>query len=269
MLGRFFVVEAVEPPDDTAELEPMLTRAVERARSGLRRDVAALLDALDGQELLVPISKTPPDVPDGEEVELEDELTLSPHLLPDSEGDPFVALFTYMEPLDPIVGALGWTTDGGDLKVCGLPARLGLEMALKLLDDQRVRGLVIDPGAPSELGLTRSELASLLAGRPIPLVAYVEHIPQDESDRTLVAESGEPFPPELIGALEGWVAQVDAVSGYKLERTFNPDRDLEPHLTLTLQVTSEADRHALFQGVTGAVSTKLPPPGYLDVLFET
>jgi hypothetical protein len=269
MLGRFFVVEAVEPPDAPPELEPSLTHAVERARSGLRRDVALLLDALDGEELLVPISKTPPDVPDGEEVELKDELTLSPHLLPDSEGDPFVALFTHMEPLDPIVSALGWTTDGGDLKVCGLPARLGLEMALKVLDDQRVRGLVIDPGAPSELGLTRNELASLLAGRPIPLVAYVEHIPRDDSERTLVAESGEPFPPDLIAALEGWVNGVDAVTGYKLERTFNPDRDLEPHLTLTLQVNAEADRHDLFKGVTQAISGQLPPPGYLDVLFET
>jgi hypothetical protein len=132
-----------------------------------------------------------------------------------------------------------------------------------------VRGLVIDPGAPSELGLTRAELASLLAGRPIPLVAYVENIPHDESERTLVAESGEPLPERLLTNLEGWIDGASAVSGYRLERTFNPDRDLEPHLTLTLRVTEEADRRDLFQGVTRAIASELPPPGYLDVLFET
>jgi hypothetical protein len=266
MLGRFLVAET---PDAPAELEPLLTRAVERARSGLRRDVAELLASLDGEQLLVPIAKSPPDVPEGEEIEIGEELTLCPHLIPDSEGEPFVGLFTHLSPLEPVVNALGWTTDGGELRVCGLPARVGLELALKVLEDQRVRGLVIDPGAPSELGLTRSELASLLAGRPVPLVAYVEHIPRDESERTQVAESGEPFPERLVSSLESWIGGAPAVSGYRLERTFNPDRDLEPHLTLTLRVAEEADRRDLFRGVTQAIAGELPPPGYLDVLFET
>jgi hypothetical protein len=228
-----------------------------------------LLHALEGGDLLVPIAKNPTGVPEGEDVELGAELTLSPHLLPDAEGEPFVALFTDTAPLSPIVDALGWQTEGEDLSVCRLPARVALELARNLLDDTRIRGLVVDPGAPSELGLTRNELVSLLAGRPIPLVAYVEHIPRDESDKTLVAEAGEPLPDGLLSALDGWVNAADAVTGYRLDRTFNPDRDLEPHLTLTLQVTAEADRRELFQGVTSAISGELPPPGYVDVLFES
>jgi hypothetical protein len=38
---------------------------------------------------------------------------------------------------------------------------------------------------------------------------------------------------------------------------------------LALRVGAEADRRQLFQGVTRAVNDELPPPGYLDVLFET
>jgi hypothetical protein len=128
---------------------------------------------------------------------------------------------------------------------------------------------VVDPGAPSELGLTRAEVQSLLAGRPIPLVAYVEDIPREESDRTLLAEPGEPLPERLVSSLESWIGEAPSVSGYRLERTFNPDRDLEPHLTLTLSVAEEADRRELFRGVTSAISGHLPPPGYVDVLFES
>jgi hypothetical protein len=116
--------------------------------------------------------------------------------------------------------------------------------------------------------LTRAELASLLAGRPIPLLGYVKDIPA-ELDRTLVAEAGEPPPEALISTLDQWSASAPNVTGYRLERTFNPDRDLEPHLTLTLRVGADADLRELFQGVTRAVADQLPPPGYLDVLFET
>jgi len=269
MLGRFPVAENLEAPSEhAAEDTQSLTLALERARSGLRRDVAALLESFAQGELLVPIAKNVADVPEGEQIELESELTLSPHLLPDVSGEPFAALFSHTGPLEPIVEALGWTTEGEQLKVCSLPARLALELARNLLNDPRVRGLVIDPGSPSELALTRSELASLLAGRPIPLVAYVQHIPE-ELDRTVVAEAGDPPPQGLVSTLDDWLSSAPEVSGYRLERTFNPDRDLEPHLTLTLTVSAEADRRDLFQGVTRAVADELPPPGYLDVLFET
>lgn len=257
----------VESPAAQNEAAPELARAFERARSGLRRDVAALLDALDGEELLVPLAKNVP-VPEGERIELDQELTLSPHLLPDVSGEPFAALFTHTGPLDPIVDALGWTTDGELLKVCSLPARVAFDLAQNLLGDTRIRGLVVDPGAPSELCLSRNELASLLAGRPLPLLAYVQDIPA-ELDRTLVAEPGDPLPEPLLAALAAWVAATPSVSEHRLERTFNPDRDLEPHLTLTLKVGADADRRELFEAVTRAVADDLPPPGYLDVLFET
>jgi hypothetical protein len=191
-----------------------------------------------------------------------------PHLLPDAEGQLFAALFTHSEPLEPIVSALGWTTDEEPLKVCAFPARVALEMALDVVDEQRVLGLVIDAGADSELCLTRAELGSILAGRALPLMAYVGDIPGEERARTLIAEPGEAPPAELLSALAGWAKDAPEALSHRLERTFNPDRDIEPHLTLTLRVNADADRDQLFRGVTGALEGKLPAPGYLDVLFE-
>ncbi len=83
--------DAADADADT-EAENPLTHAVAQAKSGLRRDVAALLEALDAAELLVPISKQPANARDGEQMELDGELTLSPHLLPDASGEPFAAL---------------------------------------------------------------------------------------------------------------------------------------------------------------------------------
>lgn len=248
------------------EVEPF-TQLVGRARSGLRRDVEALLEGLDEATLLIPLAEDVPDAPEGERIEIDRQLAIVPHLLPDDEGQLFSALFTHSEAIGPIVDALGWQTSGEPLKVCEFPARIALEMALEVIDGKDVMGLVLDAGSDSELCLTRNELSSILAGRAVPLLAYVANIPEDEQANTLVAEASDPPPRELIEALEAWLRETPSVVTQKLERTFNPDRDLEPHLTLTLTVEASADRAELFRQVTARIEGKLPPPGYLDVLF--
>lgn len=252
---------------DSPQEPAPFTELVARARSGLRRDVEALLAGIDEATLLVPLAQDLPEAPEGERIELDQQLALVPHLLPDDEGQLFSALFTESEAIGPIVEALGWQTSGEPLKVCEFPARVALEMALEVIDGKDVLGLVLDAGSDSELCLTRAELGSMLAGRAVPLLAYVANIPEDEQANTLVAEAGDPPPPELIEALEGWLRETPSVVTQKLERTFNPDRDLEPHLTLTLTVEESADRAQLFREVTARIEGKVPPPGYLDVLF--
>lgn len=255
-----------DAPDLEQEPQP-LTPWVLEARSGLKRHVQELMTALATGELLVPLARDMPDAPEGERVEFEGSLTLVPHLLRDADGQVFAVLFTTPEPLDPIVEALQWQTDGAPLKVCSLPARLAFEMALEVIDRNDVVGLVIDPGAPSELCLNRHELASMLVGRALPLLAYVGDIPDEEKGATLVAE-GEPPPQELVDALVAFCKSTPGVLGYRLQRTFNSDRDLEPHLTVTLSVTSQVERRYLFSCVTQAIDGTVPPPGYIDVLFE-
>lgn len=246
-----------------------LTAFVEAAKSGLRRDVIRLIDALGHGELLVPLAKPVTGVPLGTEVELESELDLAPHLLVDQEGSLYCALFTRPDLLEPIEQQLGWTTEDDSLEYCALPARVALEMALDVIDGKQVVALVLNPQAESELLLRREELASIVAGRAMPLVGYVNEIPQEESERTLVAEPGDPPPAELIETIDGCLSHIDGIDGWKLERTFNADRDLEPHFTLTLRVSGpNTDRSAITSEVGRRLEGKLPPPGYIDILFE-
>ena len=125
-------------------------------------------------------------------------------------------------------------------------------------------------GSDDELVLRRFELMHISRGQAVPLVGYVRELPPDSNTpaRTLVAEPGDPPPADLRAAVAD---SVEPATAYRLDRTFNPDRDLEPHLTLTLTVPAslpEPERHALLDRIGHAVEGKVPPPGYLDILFE-
>jgi hypothetical protein len=84
----------------------------------------------------------------------------------------------------------------------------------------------------------------------------------------LIADASEPPPAAFTAALEACLAELPAVTGHRLERTFNPERDLEPHLTLRLSTQGDADLRAIGERVIAAVGELVPPPGYIDVLFD-
>lgn len=240
---------------------------VRRARRGLRRDVAALEAGLDEGELYVPLASGIRGARDGETLALDHEVEIVPHFVVDEEGHRFVALFTLPDFVEPIAEALRWQTDGDELGVCRLPGRVACELALSVIDEVDVHGLVIDPGQNGELLLRRSELASIVAGQPVPLVGYLEDLPPLEDEKVLVAEPTE-LPAGFVAALEHCLARLGEVRRHRLERTFNPERDLEPHLTLRLAITATADRRLIGTQVISAVGELVPPPGYIDVLFE-
>lgn len=245
-----------------------LTALVKQARRGLRRDVRAFEARLDEGELFVALKSDVAGAPEGEAVALDRELEIVPHLLADEDGNGYAALFTHPELVEPVAESLGWTTDGHELSVCSLPARVALELALGIIDEVAVRGLVIDAGQDSELMLRRSELASIVAGQPIPLVGYLVDLPPLDDEQVLLAEPSDPPPPALVDALERFLAEHPEITAQRVERTFNPERDLEPHLTLRLSAPEVADRRALAEQVIGAVGELVPPPGYLDILFD-
>jgi SseB protein N-terminal domain len=246
---------------------PDLVSAVKDARRGFRSDVAALLDALEQADLLIPLADPVPGATTGERTKIEGELRLVPHFLPTPEGPQFAALFTSSALLDAIGSQLGWRTGGGDLEFCSVPGGVALQMASGTLDDQ-VQGVVIDAGADSELVLTAAEVRQLVSGQAIPLVGYVAAIP-DDRERTLVAEPGAPPPAELTAALEGCMTELGELAGYQLLRTFNPERDLEPHPTIKLKTKAgKVDHQHLAKHVFAAVGPHLPPPGYVDIVFE-
>jgi hypothetical protein len=99
-------------------------------------------------------------------------------------------------------------------------------------------------------------------------VGYVAAIP-DDHERTLIAEPGAPPPAELTAALERCLSELPELSGYELLRTFNPERDLEPHPTIKLKTKpGQVDHQHLAKHVFDAVGPHLPPPGYVDIVFE-
>lgn len=246
---------------------PDLVSVVKQARRGFRRDVAALLEALEQADLLIPLAEPVAGATTGERTKVEGELRLQPHFLPTPEGPLFAALFTSAPLLDAVGAQLRWTTDGQELQFCSIPGGVALEMAAGTLDEH-VHGVVIDAGADSELVLTAAEVKKLVTGQAIPLVGYVAAIP-DDHDKTLVAEPGTTPAPELVRALEQCVRELPELTGYELLRTFNPERDLEPHPTVKLKtVAGPVDHQHLAKHVFNAVGPLLPPPGYIDIVFE-
>jgi hypothetical protein len=240
---------------------------LKQAQRGFRSDVAALLDALEQADLLIPLAEPVAGATAGQRTKIEGELRLIPHFLPTPEGHYFAALFTSAPLLDAIASRFGWRTGTGELEFCSVPGAVALQMASGTLDEN-VRGLVIDAGAESELMLTAAEVTQLITGQAIPLVGYVAAIP-DDHERTLVAEQGTPPSAELTQALERCVAELPELAGYELLRTFNPERDLEPHPTIKLRTKpGQVDHAHLAKHVFAAVSQHLPPPGYVDIVFD-
>lgn len=249
-----------------------LTELIKRAKRGLRRDVQPLVDVLDEGGLLVPLAKSVAGVPVGEVVEADqhEELTLAPHLLAAGDGATFVPLFTDSDILRSMGQYLAWTTEGGELEFCTLPARVALDLALQLVDGESVMGALINPSDESELFLQRHELGALVQGRAVPLVGYVEALPELPDEEVLIAELDQPPSPELVRAIEGCLEGMEGVTGYRIEQTFNRERDLEPHPTLTIEVSAEVEleRDALSRSLFAELEGKLPEPGYIDVIFE-
>ena len=249
---------------------PDLTPLIKAAQRGLRRDVQALLDQLPGGELYIPLVRNIAGVSDGERLDIDDgEVKLVPHMLLDGEGNHYAALFSHPDLIAPMARQLAWKTDGDELKFCTVPALFALDMALEVVDDEHVLGLVLNAGSDCELSLRRAELASLTNGKAIPLVGYVAALSPDEGEETLIAEGGEPVTPALIAAIDAVLTELPEVTGYTLLRTFNAERDLEPHPTLKLSsTTSGRELSIIAEKVIAAIGKYLPPPGYVDIVFD-
>jgi hypothetical protein len=263
-----------EPTTPTPSPEPQvthdLTALVKAAQRGLRRDVQALLDRLPEGELFIPLARNIAGATDGQRLDIDDgEVKLVPHMLLDEDGHHYAALFSHPELMATMERQLGWKTDDGQLKFCTVPALFALDMALEVVDDEHVLGLVLNAGSEYELALRREELASLTNGKAIPLVGYVAALAPDESEQTLIAEGGEPPSPALTEAIERCLAELPVVDGYVLLRTFNAERDLEPHPTLKLETRAdESELQAIADKMSEAIVKHLPPPGYIDIVFD-
>lgn len=248
------------------------TAAVAAARRGFKRDVEGLVRAFRRSHLLVPLAKRMGEVPLGVDQEVEDELSLSPHLLFDPDRIGFLPVFTRAEFIEKATLQVGWVTDDGPLEYCTLPGPAVLELGLAVVDDDRIGGMIVNPFDDTELMLRRHELGSIAQGRALPLVGYVSELPFSQDEQRLIAEMDGPPPEDLVRAIEGVLAGASREGQaltYGLHRTFTPERDLEPHLTLNVLGGGDTlDRAALGETLAAALDGHVPPPGYIDIVFD-
>lgn len=239
-----------------------------RARRGFRRDVADLVKALPKGRLFVPLMRRIENVQLGVDTELGEELSLAPHLLYDENQIGYVLAFTRSDLLEAAARQVDLKTDGGALDYCVLPAPVVLEVALEIVDDDRVAGVLVNALDESELVLKRHELASIAQGKAVPLVGYVADIPFSENEERLIAKLDGPPPQAMLDAIAGVLAHSPDAPSYGLFRTFSPERDLEPHFTLNLVRPGSDPDPALVQELGAALEGKVPAPGYVDILWN-
>lgn len=248
----------------------LLRNALAQAQSGLKSDVQALIDVLGSAEVYIPLSEDLPEAPEGEQIELDGDLTFRPHMILGEERAIFAVAYSEPALVETMQAELGWSTSDADLKFICVPAEVALDLAQVTIDGEGVAGLVFNPGTDDELVLRRDEVASLAQGVAIPLVGYVSELgPGDEVAGTIV-EGAAPPPQALLDALERVKRENDDLVGFSLATTFDPERDREPHLTITLEVIGRHDlnRPALADAVMDQAAEYLPAPGYADIVFR-
>ena len=236
------------------------------ARSGLKSDVAKLIEEVPAGALFIPLSRAIPGLEDGDAIDVDEEVTLSPHVLVDGEDRLYVALFTREEFIGPVKQAMDWKTDDEELEYCGLPAELALKIAHEACGNEQIVGAVVNAMQDTELVLHQDELGHLTQGQAIPLIAYVEGVEGEAANAEDIAD--DDLPPDFKSALDACVANADLVTGYSVQRAFDPERDREPHLALRFALNAAVeDYEDLRNIIVATLEGRVPPPGYIDILF--
>ncbi len=247
----------------------ILGSALTAARRGLKSEVEKLVAVLPEAEVYIPLSEDLPEAEEGERVEWEGELTFRPHMILGGDQSIFAVAYSDPQLVEYMANAMSWDTSGEELKLICVPAHVAFELSQLTLDGERVSGVVFNPGTASELVLQRDEAASLMQGQAIPLVGYVDDLPPDTEPEAQIVAGAEPPPPPLLAALEEAKNAITDVVDVRVETTFNPERDREPHLTIFLTIIArhDLDRQALADEVMKDAAPHLPPPGYADIVF--
>lgn len=262
--------EHATDPDEEESREEALSAALHTAKSGLRSHIEALIRALEEAHVYIPLSEDLPDTPEGEHIHFDGDLTFRPHMILGEEEAIFAVAFSEPGLVDSMQKALGWLTSGEELKFICVPAAVALDLAQVTIDGEQVTGLVFNPGTDAELVLRRDEVASLAQGVPLPLVGYVSELEPDADGGAHVVEGAAPPSSALLEALaRAQESEADLVD-FSVATTFDPERDREPHLTITLTVIGRHDlnRGALAEAVMDLASPHLPSPGYADIVFR-
>jgi hypothetical protein len=265
-------VEGHHHHEETHESDELhsLGPAIEIARSGLLSDVLVLVEAREHCHVYIPLSEDLPDTPDGQRIEMNEELTFRPHMILNQDESIFAVAYSEPKLVDAMQSALGWETSKGELKFVCVPTQVALDLAQTDVDGDPLSGLVFNPGTDQELILQRDEVASIAQGTAIPLVGYVSSMEDNTEAETQVLEGAAPPPAQLLEALDLAKERHADLVAVKVQTTFNPERDREPHLSITLTVVprDSLDRQALADAIMEDAAPHLPAPGYADIVFR-
>jgi len=248
-----------------------LTPYVIQARRGLRRDVKAFASALPNGKLFIPLSRRLEAPISGQKsftVGTDTEIFAHTLTHPDTKAVAD-ALFTKKDLMTRCERDFGWKTDGGQLEYCAVPGNLILELVSKNLESGRTSSLVINPFHDSMLELQREEVLGLVKNEPIPLKHYLVGLPVQEDEKSMVGAPANKPSRELVDTILGYVLSHSDLSGYDLFQMFNEERDVEAHLGLNIYSKSGKYDEEISNEIQLAIHGKLPPPGYIDILFNS
>jgi hypothetical protein len=249
---------------------PTIEEALVRAQSGYRSDVAALAGVLAQADLYVALVEDS-EPGDGPEI-LEPGASLKLHTVVDeTTGSTWTAIFSSPETLGRAGEELNWETAGGPLQFL---AANGVELIKSVLtpalESGATSGIVFDAGQESELAMSADETLSMIGGEPIPLVAYASRQPAHGTEQIQVGEPAVPPPAALTAAIVRVLDRVTEVRSYRLIQVFVSERDVTSHLMLDIVGDMPEPKEREISAAIGAAieGISLPPPGYLDVVFN-
>jgi hypothetical protein len=247
-----------------------IEEALVRAQSGYRGDIAALARVLVETDLFAALAEDSESNDDPRILEAGAQLKLH-HVVDDAMGTKWTAIFSSAEALGKAGFQFDWGTNGGPLQFVEANGAEFIQSVLApSLESGSTSGIIFDVGQESELAMTSAEMLSLMRGEPIPLVSYASRRPATGTEQIHVGEPAVPPPAALTAAIARVLDRVKEVKSYRLIQVFIPERDVMSHLMLDIvgDLPESQQREISAQIGTATEGTRLPPPGYLDVVFN-
>lgn len=214
-----------------------LTEVVRGAKRGRYRDVEHLCQFLDKGKFFIPLQETTTVAKSG--IQVGDDQWINPHLIQHPDGPLYGTICTSSAMVKILEDKLQWKTEGGPLQFARTPATMALNVILKLMEEEKIMGLIINPYDDSNLILNAQEVDALVNNAPIPFVAYAHASPMGPDESMRIIRREDPFPDEFVSIVEDYTSSHDELESCEIVESFNAERDIEPNILINLKTTTE------------------------------
>ncbi len=247
-----------------------LTPLIEKAQTGLKRDVEPLFAAIPEGGFFVSLARS---------LELENEMSipapeapLSTHLLQHPDGHVYVTVFTRPEFVKTVQEQEGWKTEDTDTsQVCALQARNALYYAWKLMtQNEGATGLFINPYQEKSLLLNVREVQNLFNGTVIPFSAYAEQTPLEEGESIMVRPADVSSVAGFTDCVDAFIASEEHLEAYEVVALYDEQRNAEPYLAINFKGENlkQEDYQDTAQRFVSTLKEKVDFPERLEMMFN-